>query len=235
MEYGQRPQSHYDGRMAAEKPIVIAVPKGRILGELQPLLDRVDIRPEAGFYDEFSRQLAFSTNRKDVTIIRVRSFDAATFVAFGAAQLGIAGNDVLMEFDYPDIYTPVDLGIGKCRMALAAPLAFAEDKEFWHASHVRVATKYVNVTRRFFAERNIQAECIKLSGALELAPTYGLCRRIVDLVSTGKTLAANGLKEVETIAHVTSRLIVNRGAFKTRSGEIGLLVQAFAEAAETHA
>lgn len=218
--------------MTEEKPIIIAIPKGRILEELHSFFDRMDIRPDKSFYDENSRQLTFSTNRKDIAIIRVRSFDVATFVAFGAAQIGIAGNDVLMEFDYPDLYAPVDLGIGKCRMALAAPVAFAEDKDFWHASHVRVATKYVNVTRRFFAERGIQAECIKLNGALELAPTYGLCRRIVDLVSTGKTLAANGLKEVETIAHVTSRLIVNRGAFKTRNTEIGALVQTFASMAQ---
>ena len=164
-------------------------------------------------------------------IIRVRSFDVATFVAFGAAHLGVAGNDVLMEFDYPELYAPVDLGIGGCRLAVAAPrdLMAREDPSRW--SHIRIATKYPRITQRHFAARGVQAECIKLNGAMELAPNLGLCRRIVDLVSTGSTLRANGLVEVETIAEVTSRLIVNRAALKTRPDEVGGWVERFREAA----
>jgi len=218
--------------VGAESILVLALPRGRILDEVRPLLSRVNIEPEAAFDDDDARQLEFSTNRDDVRIIRVRSFDVATFVAFGAAQLGIAGNDVLMEFDYPEIYAPLDLGIGRCRMTVAAPpeLLTLEDPAGW--SHVRVATKYPEVTRRHFAARGVQAECIKLSGAIELAPGLGLCRRIVDLVSSGATLAANGLVEVENIADISSRLVVNRAALKTRSEEIGGWIEQFRKAVD---
>ena len=212
--------------------LVLALPRGRILDEVRPLLRRAGIEPEAAFDDDGARRLEFATNRDDVRIIRVRSFDVATFVAFGAAQLGIAGNDVLMEFDYPEIYAPLDLGIGRCRMAVAAPpeLLALEDPAGW--SHVRVATKYPEVTRRHFAARGVQAECIKLSGAIELAPGLGLCRRIVDLVSSGATLAANGLVEVEHIADISSRLVVNRTALKTRPEEVGGWIERFREAVD---
>ena len=215
-----------------ESILVLALPRGRILDEVRPLLRRVNIEPEAAFDDDDARQLEFATNRDDVRIIRVRSFDVATFVAFGAAQLGIAGNDVLMEFDYPEIYAPLDLGIGRCRMTVAAPreLLTLEDPAGW--SHVRVATKYPEVTRRHFAARGVQAECIKLSGAIELAPGLGLCRRIVDLVSSGATLAANGLVEVENIADISSRLVVNRAALKTQSEEIGGWIEQFRKAVD---
>jgi ATP phosphoribosyltransferase len=213
-----------------ERNLVLAVPKGRILGELLPLLARVGIVPEAGFADEDERQLRFRTSAPGLDIIRVRSFDVATFVAFGAAELGVAGNDVLMEFDYPEIYAPVDLGIGRCRIAVAEPrqLSTEDDPSRW--SHIRIATKYPGVTQRHFARRGVQAECIKLNGALELAPGLGLCQRIVDLVSTGRTLAANDLVEVERIAEVTSRLIVNRTAWKTRPAAVGAWVERFREA-----
>jgi len=215
----------------ANDNLVLAVPKGRILKELTPLLGRCGIEPEAAFSDPADRRLRFATNLPQLEIIRVRSFDVATFVAFGAAHLGVAGNDVLMEFDYPEIYAPVDLGIGHCRLSVAAPQAFAagDDPQRW--SHVRVATKYPGVTKRHFAARGVQAECIKLNGAMELAPSLGLCRRIVDLVSSGQTLAANGLVEVETIAEVTSRLIVNRAAFKTRHAEVNGWVETFRQSA----
>ena len=162
----------------------------------------------------------------------VRAFDAATFVAFGAAQLGVVGNDVLMEFDYPDIYSPLDLGIGRCRMVVAEPKEVADDDNPERWSHIRVATKYPQITRRHFAGRGVQAECIKLNGAMELAPALGLCRRIVDLVSSGETLKANGLVEVEQIADITSRLAVNRTALKTRSEEINGWVESFREVAD---
>ncbi len=218
----------------ANDPIVLALPKGRILKEVAPLLARAGIEPEAAFADEESRQLHFATNLPNLSIIRVRSFDVATFVAFGAAQLGIAGKDVIMEFDYPELYAPLDLRVGHCRLAVAEPadLAGKDDPARW--SHVRVATKYPEITRRYFAARGVQAECIKLNGALELAPTLGLCRRIVDLVSTGRTLRENGLVEVEKVADVTSRLIVNRAAFKTRPVEVNHWIERFREAVEAH-
>ncbi len=194
-------------------PITLALPKGRILKEALPLLARIGIVPEADFSDENSRKLTFATSRPDVQVIRVRSFDVATFAAFGAAQLGICGNDVLMEFAFSEIYAPVDLGIGRCRLSVAQPVGL--DPDLTRLSHVRVATKYPGLTRRHFAARGIQAEVIKLNGAMELAPLVGLSSRIVDLVSTGKTLAENGLAEVEVIAEISSRLIVNRAAFKT--------------------
>jgi ATP phosphoribosyltransferase len=208
----------------------MALPKGRILAELRPLMTRAGIEPEPAFDDPASRQLKFATNIPGFHLISVRSFDVATIVAFGGAHLGVAGNDVLMEFDYSEIYAPLDLGIGKCRMAVAEPAETASDDDPRRWSHVRVATKYPEITRRHFASRGVQAECIKLNGAMELAPSLGLCERIVDLVSTGATLKANGLVEVEQIADVTSRLIVNRAALKTRPDEIGAWIERFQEA-----
>jgi ATP phosphoribosyltransferase len=207
-------------RPSEPPPIVLALPKGRILTELGPLFERAGIRPEPDFANEESRKLRFTTNLPDLEIIRVRSFDVATFVAFGAAQLGIVGNDVLMEFNYPELYSPLDLKIGRCRMSVAEPAELGAIDEPQRWSHVRVATKYPDITRRYFAARGVQAECIKLNGALELAPSLGLCQRIVDLVSTGATLKANGLIEVERIADISSRLCVNRTALKTRPDEI---------------
>jgi ATP phosphoribosyltransferase len=207
--------------------LVLALPKGRILREVAILLRRAGIEPEPAFFDPESRALRFATNHRGLEIVAVRSFDVATFVAFGAAQLGVAGSDVLMEFDYPELYAPVDLGVGRCRLAVAEPAALVarDDPARW--SHIRVATKYPEITRRHFAARGVQAECIKLSGAVELAPLLSLCRRIVDLVSTGSTLKANDLVEVERIADVTSRLIVNRTALKTFPDEIGGWIERF--------
>ena len=220
-----------EGSVAANEPVILAVPKGRILRELTPLLQRMGIVPEPAFEDENARQLRFATNEPGLDIIRVRSFDVATFVAFGAAHLGVAGNDILMEFDYPELYAPVDLDIGRCRLAVAEPRALVSDDDPSRWSHVRVATKYPQITRRHFAARGVHAECIKLNGAMELAPGLGLCRRIVDLVSSGATLAANDLVEIETIAEVTSRLIVNRAALKTRPVELDAMVERFRTAA----
>jgi len=213
------------------KPLVLALPKGRILKELLPRLAAVGIEPEAAFQDKAARQLRFATNIPGLDVIRVRSFDVATFVAFGAAQLGVAGNDVLMEFDYPELYVPVDLGIGRCRLSVAEPARLHPEDDPSRWSHIRIATKYPEVTRTYLARRGVQAECIKLNGAMELAPSLGLCRRIVDLVSTGATLAANNLVEVETIAEVTSRLIVNRAALKTRTEAVGRWIDIFQEIA----
>ena len=213
-------------------PITIAVPKGRILKELQPLMQRAGLKPEAGFFDENDRRLQFATNHASVSLIRVRSFDVATFVAHGAAQLGVTGSDVLEEFDYPDIYAPVDLNIGHCRLSVAEPADLAASDDISRWSHIRVATKYPNLTKKHFAARGVQAECIKLSGTMELAPQLDLASRIVDLVSSGATLKANGLVEVEKIMDVSSRLIVNRTAFKTNAEEIGGWVEKFRESVD---
>ena len=218
------------------EPLIIAVPKGRILAEVQPLLAAAGVRPEPAFFDEDARALRFRTDDPAYELIRVRAFDVATFVAHGAAQLGIVGSDVLAEFAYAELYAPVDLGIGHCRLSVAEPAALAErdpstslrtGSRGW--SHVRVATKYPHVTAAHFGARGVQAECVKLNGAMELAPTLGLAPRIVDLVSSGRTLKENGLVEVEVIAQVTSRLIVNRAAMKTRA-EIVPLIEAFRRA-----
>ena len=218
--------------MSVSDSIIIALPRGRILREVIDVVRAAGVEPEAAFDDPNARQLCFATNHPQISIVRVRSFDVATFVAFGGAQLGIAGNDVLLEFEYPEVYAPLDLNVGKCRLAVAEPeeLGARDDPSRW--SHVRVATKYPSIARRHFAARGVQAECIHLNGAMELAPALGLCRRIVDLVSTGATLRANGLVEVEHIADVTSRLAVNRTALKTRSREMNDWIQRFREASD---
>ena len=211
-------------------PLTLAIPKGRIYDELEPLMARVGITPEPKFFDERDRSLSFGTNIKQLSIIRVRSSDVATFVAYGAAQLGVCGSDIMDEHAYPDIYAPLDLGIGTCRLSVAEPTQLAEGDDPGSWTHIRVATKYPHLTQRHFAARGVQAECIKLSGAMELAPAIGLSQRIVDLVSSGATLKDNGLVEIEKIMDVSSRLIVHRGAFKTRAAEIAPIIAAFEEA-----
>ncbi|MBL6078130.1 ATP phosphoribosyltransferase [Belnapia sp. T18] len=212
---------------AGAAPIILAVPKGRILAELGPVLARAGIQPAADYTDEDSRRLRFETSDPSLDVVRVRPFDVATFVAHGAAQIGICGADVLMEFDYPEIYAPLDLGIGRCRISVAEPAATAgqDDPSRW--SRIAVASKYPNVAGRHYAARGIQAEIVHLNGAMELAPSLGLARVIVDLVQTGSTLKANGLVETEVIAHVTSRLIVNRTALKTMPERIGAWIARF--------
>jgi ATP phosphoribosyltransferase len=211
------------------RPLILAIPKGRILEEALPLLARVGIEPEADFHNGKSRALRFATNRADVSIIRVRAFDVATFVAHGAAQIGIVGSDVVEEFDYSELYAPVDLDIGHCRLSVAEPEGLAGENEA-ALSHVRVATKYPHLTRKHYEALGLQAECVKLNGAMELAPSLGLSRRIVDLVSSGATLKANGLVETSVIMEISARLIVNRAAYKMRSAELVPLVEAFRRA-----
>lgn len=206
--------------------IIFAIPKGRILDEALPLMQAAGIEPEPAFFDESSRALLFATNNPAISIIRVRAFDVATFVAHGAAHIGIVGSDVIDEFDYSELYAPVDLGIGRCRISVAMPQGAVDDVQ---AGHIRVATKYPATTARYYHARGIQAECVKLNGAMELAPSLGLSGRIVDLVSSGKTLAENGLAETAVISQVSARLIVNRAAFKMMSGTIPALVQTFRE------
>lgn len=209
--------------------LTFAIPKGRILDEALPVMARAGIVPDAEFHDPKSRALAFATCRPDMRLIRVRAFDVATFVAHGAAQIGIVGSDVIEEFDYSDLYAPVDLGIGHCRLSVARLAADPGADAL--QSHLRVATKYPHLTRRHFEAKGVQAECVKLNGAMELAPSLGLSRLIVDLVSTGKTLAENGLVETDRILDISARLIVNRAALKT-DPRVADLVAAFRRDAE---
>ena len=201
--------------------LILALPKGRILEQAIPILKRAGIEPEPAFFESSDRRLQFSSNHPNINIIRVRSFDVATFLAYGAAHLAIAGSDVLQEFNHPEIYAPIDLGIGKCRLIVAAQkdTVSVSDQRQW--SHLRVATKYPVATRRYFAEKGVQVDCIKLNGAMEIAPNLGLCRRIVDLVETGSTLTANGLVEIAEIMTVSSRFAVNRAAWKMNPEIIG--------------
>ena len=200
--------------------IIIAIPRGRIIKELKAILMKTTFAPEPEMFDDKSRKLTFLSNNKGINFIKVRAFDACTFVAFGAAQIGIAGEDVIKEFDYSEVYAPLELNIGHCHLSVAAlkTLLKKEDPETW--SNIRVATKYPNISKEYFANKGIQVEAIKLNGSMELAPSLNMCRRIVDLVSTGATLKANGLKEIDEIMKVQSKLIVNRSAFKTNNKKI---------------
>jgi ATP phosphoribosyltransferase len=212
--------------------LTFAIPKGRILDEALPVMARAGVEPDAEFHDPKSRALAFACLRPDMRLIRVRAFDVATFVAHGAAQIGIVGSDVIEEFNYADLYAPVDLDIGHCRLSVARLEADAGADAL--QSHLRVATKYPSLTRRHFEAKGVQAECVKLNGAMELAPSLGLSRLIVDLVSTGKTLKENGLVETDRILDISARLIVNRAALKT-DPRVADLVAAFRRDAETRA
>lgn len=209
---------------APKTPLTFAVPKGRILDEALPMMARAGVVPEAEFHDKDSRALSFACEGSDMRVIRVRAFDVATFVAHGAAQAGIVGSDVVEEFAYSDLYAPVDLDIGHCRLSVAEPAG--QQPGSGVASHLRIASKYPNLTRRHFEKLGIQAEVVKLNGAMELAPGLGLASRIVDLVSTGRTLKDNGLAETSVILEVSARLIVNRAALKTDE-RVAALVERF--------
>jgi ATP phosphoribosyltransferase len=215
--------------MNSNTNFTIALPKGRILNVVLPILSKVGIIPEESFFDNKDRKLRFSTNINNIDIIRVRSFDVVTFLAYGAAQMAFVGSDVLSEFNHAEVYSPLDLNVGNCRMVVAAQkeVVLNEDPRTW--SHVRVATKYPNTTRRHFEARGVHAECIKLNGAMELAPSMGLCRRIVDLVESGNTLTANGLVEVEEICKVSTRLAINRSFMKTNTQTIQVWIDKVGE------
>ena len=203
--------------MYLNKKFTIALPKGRILDLVVPILSKIGIEPEETFFDDKDRKLRFNTNISYIDIIRVRSFDVVTFLAYGAAQMAFVGSDVLTEFNHAEVYSPFDLNVGQCRMVVAAQKETVDNEDPRTWSHVRVATKYPNITRNHFEARGVHAECIKLNGAMELAPSMGLCKRIVDLVESGTTLTANGLVEVEEICEVSTRLAVNRSFLKTNS------------------
>ncbi len=203
----------------------MAVPKGRILDELKPLLLKINLLPEEDFFNESSRKLIFTTNDPSLDLLRVRSFDVATFVKFGAADLGICGLDVLEEFLSTEIFPLLDLKIGKCRLALAAKKG--AKLELHTRSHIRIATKYPNIATKYFSHLGIQSEIIKLNGAIEIAPSLNLCDFILDLVSSGKTLEENGLVEIKNVLNVTSYLIANRTSLKTGNEKVNQLIKIF--------
>ena len=203
--------------------MILAIPKGRILNELSPILIKANIIPEKEFYELESRKLMFKTSINFLDIIRVRSFDVATFVAFGAAHLGVVGDDVLKEFNYDEVNNVMDLGIGKCKLSVAHKKDFLKKKQ--RNGHLMIATKYKNTVTDYFATKGIRAECIKLNGAVELAPKLGICSTIVDLVSSGKTLKENNLVESEVLFKISSKLVVNKIAFKLNNDKVSQVIK----------
>jgi len=203
--------------------LVIALSKGRILSEAVPLLARIGIEPLEDL--ETSRKLVLETTRPGIKLLVIRATDVPTYVEYGAADVGIAGKDVLMEYEGRDYYEPLDLGIARCRLMVAG----LPGREFTHR-RPRIATKYARTARDYFARQGIQAEIIKLYGSMELAPLVGLADRIVDLVDTGNTLKANGLVAMETICEVSSRLIVNKAAMKIKHARVSAVVAALRDA-----
>ncbi len=202
--------------------LVIAISKGRILTEALPLLERIGIAAEDD--PETSRKLVFATSNPIVKLLVIRASDVPTYVEYGAADLGIAGKDVLLEYDGKDYYEPVDLGLARCRLMVAGPPNIKLNSD-----RPRIATKYARTARDYFAQQGVQAEIIKLYGSMELAPLVGLADRIVDLVDTGNTLKANGLVPLETICEISSRLIVNKAAMKTKHQRVSEIVSALRE------
>ena len=207
------------------KKIIIAIPRGRIIKECKKILNKTSFAPDPLLFDNNTRKLSFSSKDPSIEYIKVRAFDVCTFVAFGAAQVGIAGEDVIKEYGYSEIYAPLDLKIGKCRLSVAAQKKLIKKEEPSTWSNIRIATKYPNLTKAFFSEKGVQVETIKLNGSMELAPSLSMCRRIVDLVSTGKTLKENGLQEVDKIIDVESKLIINRSAYKTKTKKIESIIK----------
>lgn len=189
--------------------ITIAISKGRILDQSLPLLAKLGIHPEEDPHS--SRKLIFPTNEANIKLIIIRASDVPTYVEYGAADIGIVGKDVLMEYGGDGLYEPLDLGICRCRLSLAGP-----EKTQAISGRLRVATKYVLTTRDYFAAQGKQVEIIKLYGSMELAPVLGLADLIVDLVESGNTLKANGMVELEKIADISSRLVVNKAAMKMK-------------------
>lgn len=210
--------------------ITIALSKGRIFEETLPLLAAAGLRPTED--PEKSRKLIIGTNREDVRVVIVRASDVPTYVQYGAADLGVAGKDVLLESDTHGIYQPLDLNIGRCKMMVAVPRGFDYSAAVKRGARLNVATKYVSTAREHFAAKGMHVNLIKLYGSMELAPLTGLADAIVDLVSTGSTLRANDLVAVEEICPISSRLIVNRAALKLKHASIQPLIDAFSTAAQ---
>ena len=213
--------------------ITLALSKGRIFDETLPLLEKAGIRPTDN--PETSRKLIIGTNRADVRLIIVRASDTPTYVQYGAADLGVAGKDVLLEHGGQGLYQPVDLGIAKCRMVVAVPRGFDYARAVRQGARLRVATKYLQTAREHFGEKGVHVDLIKLYGSMELAPLVGLADAIVDLVSTGGTLRANDLVAVEEIRPVSARLIVNQAALKLKGDLIQPILETVDRAVAPHA
>jgi ATP phosphoribosyltransferase len=205
------------------RPLTLALTKGRILKETLPLLANAGIEPLEDI--KTSRKLVFETNREDLRLVILRGTDVPTYVRHGAADLGVVGKDILLEQGAEGLYEPLDLGIARCRLMTAAPVGWEP-----RGARVRVATKFVNVARRYFAGRGMQVDLIKLYGAMELAPIMDLADLIVDIVDTGNTLRANGMEPLDEIASVSSRLVVNKAAMRASCAAIGSVVEAVSEA-----
>ena len=210
--------------------ITIALSKGRIFEETLPLLAAAGIVPSEN--PEDSRKLIIGTNRPDVRVVIVRASDTPTYVQYGAADLGIAGKDVLLEHGGAGLYQPIDLKIAKCRMAVAVPVGFDYAAAVRRGARLRVATKYIGTAREHFAAKGVHVDLIKLYGSMELAPLVGLADAIVDLVSSGATLKANNLVAVEDIMPISSRLIVNQAALKMKRELLQPVIDAFAGAVQ---
>jgi ATP phosphoribosyltransferase len=207
--------------------IILAVPKGRILEELKPFLLNKNILIEEDFFNENSRKLIFNTNIDNLEVVKVRSFDVANIVKYGGADIGICGSDVIEEFSSSEIYSILDLNIGKCRLSIAQPNN--ADKNFANYQQLKIATKYLNIAQKYFNQQGFQAEFIKLNGSIEIATKLNLCNFIVDLVSSGKTLIENNMIETNKIFDVSSFLIVNRNSLKNKNSAIYSLIKMFDE------
>jgi ATP phosphoribosyltransferase len=205
--------------------VTIALSKGRIFEETLPLLAAAGIIPTEN--PEQSRKLIIGTNREDVRVVIVRASDVPTYVQYGAADLGIAGKDVLLEHGGAGLYQPLDLNIARCRMCVAAPVGFDYESAVRRGARLRIASKYINTARTHFAAKGVHVDLIKLYGSMELAPLAGLADAIVDLVSSGSTLKANNLVEVEEIMTISSRLIVNQAALKMKREKLQPVIDAF--------
>lgn len=213
--------------------ITIALSKGRIYDETLPLLEAAGVAPLED--PETSRKLIIPTRRPEVRLVIVRASDTPTYVQYGAADLGVAGKDLLYEHGGAGLYQPLDLGIARCRMMVAVPVGFDYERAVRRGARLRVATKYLRAAREHFAAKGVHVDLIKLYGSMELAPLTGLAEAIVDLVASGNTLRANDLRAVEEIMPISSRLIVNQAALKTKRVAIQPLIEAFENAVAAHA
>tara|TARA_R110002072_G_scaffold36181_2_gene106566 strand:- start:14794 stop:15444 length:651 start_codon:yes stop_codon:yes gene_type:complete len=198
--------------------LTIALTKGRILKETLPLLASVGIVPVDDISS--SRKLVFETNRNDLQLVILRGTDVPTYVRYGAADMGVVGKDILMEHGSEGLYEPLDLGIARCRLMTAGPVGWQHI-----GARIRVATKFVNITREYFSRQGVHADLIKLYGAMELAPMMNLADLIVDIVDTGNTLRANGMEPLEEIAAISSRLVVNKAAMRSRCAAISQIIE----------
>lgn len=210
--------------------ITLALSKGRIFDDSLPLLAAAGI--EVLDDPEKSRKLILATNRPDLRVVLVRATDVPTYVQYGAADLGVAGKDVLLEHGGDGLYQPLDLGIARCRMMVAVPAGFDYDSAIRHGARIKVATKYVEIAREHFAAKGMHVDLIKLYGSMELAPLMGLADAIVDLVGTGATLKANNLVAAEEIMPISARLIVNQAALKLEHARVQPLIEAFERGVE---